>query len=142
MHRTDYHLASLAKWLGVSLRTKWLWVRIPLLSLKPQTWRLFRARSSLTFRQLYSVDLLWNAYVTWSEHTVIENIVNLWNCIYMLFYYTVYLVPILLTINLVPILLLSLWHFSVIQVLRMEYALIEFNLVLRWSFPFFYRTPT
>ena len=26
------HLASLAKWLSVRLRTKWLWVRIPLLS--------------------------------------------------------------------------------------------------------------
>ena len=26
-------LASLAKWLSVCLRTKWLWVRIPLLSL-------------------------------------------------------------------------------------------------------------
>ena len=28
------HLASLAKWLSVHLRTEWLWVRIPLLSLK------------------------------------------------------------------------------------------------------------
>ena len=27
------------------------------------------ARSSLTFRQLWSVDSLWNAYVTWQEHT-------------------------------------------------------------------------
>ena len=32
--------------------------------------RLFRARSSLTFRQLQSVDSLWNAYVTWQEHPV------------------------------------------------------------------------
>ena len=31
----SYHvLASLAKWLNAHLRTKWLWVRIPLLSLK------------------------------------------------------------------------------------------------------------
>ena len=45
-------LASLAKWLSVRLRTKWLWVRILLLSLKLQIWRLFRLRSSLTFRQL------------------------------------------------------------------------------------------
>ena len=45
-------LASLAKWLSVRLQTKWLWVRIPLQSLKLQIWRLFRARSSLTFRQL------------------------------------------------------------------------------------------
>ena len=35
---------------SVRLLTKWLWVRIPLLSLKLQIWRLPRARSSLTFR--------------------------------------------------------------------------------------------
>ena len=29
------HLANLAKWLSVRLQTKWLWIRIPLLSLKP-----------------------------------------------------------------------------------------------------------
>ena len=46
------------------LRTTWLWVRIPLLSLKLQISRLFRTRSSLRFRQLWSVDSLWNAYVT------------------------------------------------------------------------------
>ena len=46
------HLASLAKWLSVRLRIKWLWVRIPLQSLKLQNSRLFRNRSSLTFRQL------------------------------------------------------------------------------------------
>ena len=41
MHRTDKYSqlssiiqASLAKWLSVRLRTKWLWVRIPLQSLK------------------------------------------------------------------------------------------------------------
>ena len=28
------HLASLAKWLSVHLQTKWLWVRVPLQSLK------------------------------------------------------------------------------------------------------------
>ena len=44
-------LVSLAKWLSVRLRTKWLWVRIPLLSLKLQMWRLLRAKCSLTFRQ-------------------------------------------------------------------------------------------
>ena len=44
-------LASLTKWLSVRLRTKCLWVRIPLLSLKLQIWPLLRARSSLTFRQ-------------------------------------------------------------------------------------------
>ena len=32
--RTLNHLAKLGRWLSVRLRTKWLWVRIPLLSLK------------------------------------------------------------------------------------------------------------
>ena len=52
--RTLNHLvkASLAKWLSVRLRANWLWVRILLLSLKLQIWRLARARSSLTFRQI------------------------------------------------------------------------------------------
>ena len=52
------NLASLAKWLSVHLRTKWLWVRVLLQSLKLQISRLFRARSCLTFRQLQSVDSL------------------------------------------------------------------------------------
>ena len=64
------HLISLAKWLSVRLRTKWFWVRVQLQSLKLQIWHLLRARSSLTFRQLWSVDSLWNACVTWQEHTV------------------------------------------------------------------------
>ena len=62
--------------MSVRLWTKWLWVRIPLQSLKLQILRLFWARSSLTFRQLWSVDSLWNAYVTWEEHTVTANIVT------------------------------------------------------------------
>ena len=45
------HLASLAKWLSVRLQTKWLWVGIPLLSLKLQMWHLLQTRSSLSFRQ-------------------------------------------------------------------------------------------
>ena len=39
MHRTDKYsqnLASLGKWLSVRLRTKWLWVPVPLHSLKVQ----------------------------------------------------------------------------------------------------------
>ena len=32
--QTPNHLTSMAKWLSVRLRTKWLWVQIPLLSLK------------------------------------------------------------------------------------------------------------
>ena len=59
------HLESLAKWLDVRLRTKWLWIRIPLQSLNLQIWRLLRARRSFTFRQLQSVDSLWKSYVTW-----------------------------------------------------------------------------
>ena len=64
------HLASLTKWLSVCLRTKWLWVRVQLQSLKLQISHLLRARSSLTFRQLKSVDSIWNVYVTWQEYTV------------------------------------------------------------------------
>ena len=42
-------ITTTTKWLSVGLRTKWLWFWIPLLSLKRQISRLFRARSSLTF---------------------------------------------------------------------------------------------
>ena len=41
---------------------------------------LFRTRSSLTFRQLYSVDSLWNAYVTLQEHTVNSIVDHLGKC--------------------------------------------------------------
>ena len=58
------HLASLDKCLSVHLRTKLLWVRILLQSLKFQILRLFRTWSFLTFRQLQSVDSLLNMYVT------------------------------------------------------------------------------
>ena len=74
--RTQNHLVrkrtlnNLAKWLSVCLRTKWFWVRVQLQSLKLQISCLLRARSSLTFSQLWSVDSLWNAYMTWQEHTV------------------------------------------------------------------------
>ena len=50
--------ASLAKWLSVHLQTNWLWVRVSLQSLNLQISRLLRARNSLTFRQLQSVDWL------------------------------------------------------------------------------------
>ena len=52
------HSNRLAKWLSARLRTKWLWVRVPLLSPKLQISHLFQARSSLMFRQLKSVDSL------------------------------------------------------------------------------------
>ena len=63
-------LASLAKWLSICLRTKWLCVRVQLQSPKLQISRLIRASNSLTFRQLESVDSFWNAYVIWQEHTL------------------------------------------------------------------------
>ena len=67
---TAQSLASLAKLLSVRLWTKWFWVPVQLQSLNPQILHLLRGRSSLTFRQLYSVDPLWNVYVTWQEHVV------------------------------------------------------------------------
>ena len=59
------HLVSLSKWLSFCLRTKCFWVWVQLRPLKLQIWRLIWGRSSLTFRQLLSIDSLWNAYVTW-----------------------------------------------------------------------------
>ena len=43
---------SLAKWLSVRLRSRWLWILVPLKSLKLKISRLLRARTSLKFRQL------------------------------------------------------------------------------------------
>ena len=63
-------LNHLAKWLSVRLRAKWFWIRVQLQSLNLQILRLLRGRSSLTFRQPWSVDSLWNAYVTQQEQTV------------------------------------------------------------------------
>ena len=51
------------KWLSVRLRTKWSLVRVQLQSLNLQILGLLRARSSLAFKQLESVDSLWNARV-------------------------------------------------------------------------------
>ena len=67
-------VASLAKWLSVRLRTKWLWVRIPLLSLKLQIWRLLRAWSSLTFRQTtecrFTLKLIRDMIITYSQTSI------------------------------------------------------------------------
>ena len=46
------------KCLNAHLRTKWLCVQVQLQSLKIQILYLLQARSSLTFRQLWSVDSL------------------------------------------------------------------------------------
>ena len=45
------HLASLAKWYSVYLRTNWFWGRVPLQSPKLRILRFFWTRSSLTFSQ-------------------------------------------------------------------------------------------
>ena len=64
-------MASLAKWLSVRSRTKWLWVRVPLLSLKLQIRRLLRARSSLTFRKTtecrFTLKLVRDMIITYSQ---------------------------------------------------------------------------
>ena len=62
--QTQNHLVL--KW----TRTKWSWVQVQLQSLNLQILCLLWAKSSLTFRQLYSVDALWNVFLTWQEHTV------------------------------------------------------------------------
>ena len=63
--------ASSAIWLGVRSRNKWLWVQIPLLSLKLKIWRLLRARSSLTFGQTieckFTLKLVRDMIITYSQ---------------------------------------------------------------------------
>ena len=61
-----------SQWLSVRLRTKWLCVRIPLLSLKLQIMYLFHARSSLTFGQTieyrFSLKLARDMIITCSQY--------------------------------------------------------------------------
>ena len=59
------HLARFVKWLSVGWRTKWLWVRVPLMWLRLQVLRLFWTRSSLTFWEIQNEDSLSDVYVTW-----------------------------------------------------------------------------
>ena len=54
------HMTILVKWLNVRLWTKWLWVRIPLLSLKRQICCLLWVWSSLTFRKNIECGLTLN----------------------------------------------------------------------------------
>ena len=61
---------SLDKCLSFRLRTKWLWVRIPLLSLKLQIWHLPRARSSLTFRQAIECGSPLKLTCTWHDNNI------------------------------------------------------------------------
>ena len=78
--RTLNHLAkltNLAKWLSVHLRTKWLWIRIALPSLKLQLWRLLWARSSSTFKQTiecgFTLKLISDMIITYSQCNGFQN---------------------------------------------------------------------
>ena len=70
-HNTAQSFANLAKCLSLHLRTNWFCVRIPLLSLKLQIWRLLRARSFFTFRQTmvcrFTLKLVWYMVITYIQ---------------------------------------------------------------------------
>ena len=87
IHSIVVWMSRNSKWLSVCLRTKnfthasskefldiqgtkWFWVHVQLQSLNLQILPLLQTRSSLKFTQLSSVASLWNAYMTWQEHTV------------------------------------------------------------------------
>ena len=78
--QTLNHLTKLSKSLSFRLRTKWLWVWMPLLSLKPRIWRLLRARSSLTFRKTvecrFILKLVPDMIITYSKSGVFNFIVH------------------------------------------------------------------
>ena len=65
------YFVTLTKWFSVHLQTKWLCVRIPLLSLKLQIWRPLWGRSSLTFRQTvecrFSLKLVCDMIIAYSQ---------------------------------------------------------------------------
>ena len=65
----------MAKWLSVHLRTKGLWVRITLLSLKLQKWRLLWAKSFLTFRQ--TIEWIHSETCTWYDNNI-QSVVDLY----------------------------------------------------------------
>ena len=78
--QTLNHLTKLPKSLSFRLRTKCLWVWIPLLPLKLQIWRLLRARSSLTFRETvecrFILKLVPDMTITYSKSGVFNFIVH------------------------------------------------------------------
>ena len=90
--------------LSVRLRTKWLRVRIPLLSLKLQIWRLRWARSSLTFRQTTECRFIlklvrdmiityshWNTLIYFSKKKIWHHIWKLtWKNVWFCFISTVW----------------------------------------------------
>ena len=87
--RTLNDLASLAKWLSVQLRTKWLWAWLPLLSLKLQIWHLIRARRFLTFRQTiecgFTLKLIRDMIITCRQSKIVTESSKLTNFLELLF---------------------------------------------------------
>ena len=71
MSRNFLLKAGVIRWLSFHLWTKWMWVRILLLSLKLQVWRLLRAWSSLIFRQTawcgFTLKLVGGMIITYSQ---------------------------------------------------------------------------
>ena len=53
-------------WLSVRLRTNWLWIRIPLLSLKLKILPMFRARSSLKLECKFTLKRVRDMIITHS----------------------------------------------------------------------------
>ena len=70
------HLISLGKRLNVCLRTEWLWVWIPVLSLKLWIWHLLQVRGSLTFRQTlefrFTLKLVRDMIITYNQNFYIS----------------------------------------------------------------------
>ena len=61
--------------MSVRLRTKWFWVRVSLLSLKLEIWRLLRARSFLTFKQTiecgFTLKLVHDMIITYRQESIL-----------------------------------------------------------------------
>ena len=57
---------SLAKWLSVCLRTNWLWIQLPLLSLKLNILHMSRASSSLTLECKFTLKRVRDMIITYS----------------------------------------------------------------------------
>ena len=64
-------LTSLAKWLSVGLRTKWFWVRLPLLSLT--SWTLRVTSSTLRVTSLNPRITSWNLSASNSNPRVVSS---------------------------------------------------------------------
>ena len=77
--------------MSVCLRTKWLGVRITLLLLKHQIWRLLHVRSSLTFRQTldlgFTLKLVRGMIITYSHSFLCFRLALLHSMSYFFFLY-------------------------------------------------------